>query len=415
MSVRLAVLVGVLGGCAPCAAAQAALPMGTHRMVLDCPGGELPFHLQLTGDGAGGLLAFVINGSERIAVPEVVAGEQLALRFPHYDSELVLDWRRGKGALAGEWIKRRGNGEPTRMKVHASPAPARFAIGADAIGTAPADWCLGRFRVAFAKSDDPAVGEFRRAQGPYHDLEGTFLTTLGDYRYLAGNQRVRGFSLSCFDGAHAFLFHAEHVQGDDSIRGEFWSSDTWHETWTAVRDEHAALPDGFGLTKWRDGAKPGDAVFHDLDGRTHTLDDDGFAGTVRVVELFGTWCPNCHDHGAYMVELQRRYAERGLKIVGIAFEHDADAGRSARQVRAFAARHGATYPIWIGGLSDKQLAGAALGWLDRVRAFPTTLFVDRAGVVRGIYQGFSGPATGAEHARLRERFETLIETMLRDG
>lgn len=393
--------------------AQSAFPMGTHRMVITCPGGELPFYLQLDGDGRGDWAVSIRNGSERIDVPDVREhGDEMVLGFPHYDSELRLRIDVAQSRIAGEWIKRRGEGKTTRMKVQNAPAPQRFAATPTQADGASEDWCVGRFRVRFDRAEQPAVALLQRARGSYHDLEGTFLTTLGDYRYLAGNVRDRGFSLSCFDGAHAFLFDAEHDPDTGGMRGDFWSSDTWHETFTAVRDDDAALPDGFGLTATAAGRDLGTTTLHTLDGEARTLEHDGLAGTVRVVEIFGTWCPNCHDHGEYLAGLHRRYAGRGLQVVGIACEHRGDRERSARQVRAFAARHGVDYPIWLGGSSDKADATEHLGFVDRVRAFPTTLFVDRQGRVRHVYQGWSGPATGAEHERLKERFEAIVEQLL---
>ena len=106
--------------------------------------------------------------------------------------------------------------------------------------------------------------------------------------------------------------------------------------------------------------------------------------------------------------------DQGADIVFATSDDMKDGTRdlSARQVRAFVDRHGATFPILIGGLSDKAAATASLSLLDRVRSFPTTIFVDRRGQVRGVYQGWSGPATGATHTRLRQRFEQLIEDLL---
>jgi len=389
---------------------QSAFPMGSHRMALQSPGGDLPFRMSLEGDGKGNLEVWIGNGSERIRVPEVVDDRQLVLRFPHYDSELRLDVDRGAATIHGEWIKRRGAQKQTRMKVVHRGFGPRFDLPK---ASGPIDWPVGRYAVTFARSKDPAVGEFRIPAGParHWNCEGTFLTTLGDYRYLAGNSNNRTMKLSCFDGAHAFLFHAER-QDDGSLRGDFWSSDSWHETWTGKRDARAELPDGWKQTRWRDEAKLGDATFRDFDGNAVSLDGKRFAGKPRVIEVFGSWCPNCHDHGAYMAELHQRYGDQGLQIVGVAFEHDDDFARSVRQVKTFVNRHGAEFPILIGGLSNKGKATASLGLLDRVRSFPTTIFVDKRGRVRGIYQGWSGPATGAAHTRLRERFEALIEQLL---
>jgi thiol-disulfide isomerase/thioredoxin len=179
-----------------------------------------------------------------------------------------------------------------------------------------------------------------------------------------------------------------------------------------VPDNEAALPDGWSLTRKRDGAEVKAITGRDLLGNARSIDDERWRGKVRVLDVFGTWCPNCHDHAAYLAELHRRYAERGLVIIGLAFEHGDDFERSVQQVKRFRERHRADFPVLIAGSSDKAKATESLGLLDRVRAFPTTIFVDRQGVVRGVYQGWSGPATGDAETRLRERFEQMIDTLL---
>ena len=66
----------------------------------------------------------------------------------------------------------------------------------------------------------------------------------------------------------------------------------------------------------------------------------------------------------------------------------------------------------VAGVSDKKKASAALPVLDRLRAYPTTIFLDAAGKVHAVHTGFSGPATGEAHQKLRAKFEGLIEEML---
>ena len=53
--------------------------------------------------------------------------------------------------------------------------------------------------------------------------------------------------------------------------------------------------------------------------------------------------------------------------------------------------------------------------LDRIRSFPTTLFVDQSGTVRAVYSGFSGPATGDAHTKLKQQFIDIIERLIMDG
>ncbi|MBL8901014.1 MAG: TlpA family protein disulfide reductase, partial [Planctomycetes bacterium] len=230
--------------------------------------------------------------------------------------------------------------------------------------------------------------------------------------------------LSCFDGAHAFLFSAE-VNADGTLAGGFWSGAQHSEAWSARRDPAAALPDELALTRVVEGLSLAELAFPQVfplptseksaSYPLRSLGDPAFAGRARLVQIFGSWCPNCHDACALLAELHQRYGPRGLAIQGLAFELGNDLARDAVQVQRYAARHGISWPLFLAGPADKQRATESLRLLDRVRAYPTTLFLDREGRVRYVLTGFSGPATGAEHARQRARIERLIEELLAGG
>jgi thiol-disulfide isomerase/thioredoxin len=373
---------------------------------LDSPGGELHFGLEIDADTQGPYFA-LLNGSERILHRSLThEKESFAFAIPAYDSRIDARFGADAFALDGEWSKRAGPERVVRLPFHAR-YPQRSRTG-------PCDALLGRWSARFESSADPAVaileGRSRRIEGVPLSIEATFLTTLGDYRYLAGTA-VDGshLELACFDGAHAFLFKAE-LKPDGSLEGDFWSGDRWHETWTAVRDERAQLPDPFGLTKWNASASLASIAFPDLDGKPRSLAE--FAGRARMLVLFGSWCPNCNDEAAFLRELDQRYRARGLSIVGLAFELTGDAARDAQQVKLYAARHQLAFPLLLAGTSDKASATQRFPLLDKVRAYPTTVFLHGDGRVRAVHQGYSGPATGAEHAKLREDFERLIEDLL---
>ena len=394
---------------------------GPWRAWLQSPGGELPFGLEFRKDEAG-WHATIINGDERIEVPQLTVGPtKVVLQIPHYDSTIgaqVLD--RGK-RLEGEWKKRGRNDKWTKMAFHAVAGEAERFAGCKVPGggeRAPGKAAGGRWAVKFAGDPDSAVGVFEGGDGAA--VVGTVLTSTGDYRYLAGDfcgtewapaefeGRLR---LSAFDGAHAFLLKATLTKGG-ALQGDFWSGDSFHDTWTATRDENATLPDGFTITRGVEGAKLSEVAFPDLDGKQRTLADPAFAGQARIIEVFGSWCPNCNDASAYLVELDRKYRDRGLSIVGVAFELTGDFTRDAEQVRRFGAHHGIRYPLLLAGLADKEKVSAALPILDKFRAYPTTIILDGDGKIRAVHTGFSGPATGKEYDALRAKFETLIEELL---
>ncbi len=409
-----------LAAASPRAAAPAGPAAGLWRAWLDSPGGELPFGLELRpapgGAAAGTWQAFLLNPPERIPIARAkwTAGE-LVLHLDPYASTIRARLGTSAQSLDGTWRKQKGADAFVELPFHARfGAARRFA----ALPAEPAPAALPpRWRVKFTTESEPAVGLFSE-QAPDR-LTGTFLTTTGDYRYLAGNRDGDRLRLSCFDGAHAFLFDARLIPGDPlrtpaapRLAGDFYSGDRWHDTFTAEPDDKAQLADPFAQSRYNPQAELGALHFPDVQGRSRSLTEPAFQGKARILEIFGTWCPNCNDATAYLVELDRKYRRRGLSIVGLAFEVTGDLGQDTAQVQRFTAFHHVGYPVLIAGLADKEQASRSLPLLDRVRAYPTTIFLHRDGRVRAVHSGFSGPATGADHAELRRHFTELIEELL---
>jgi thiol-disulfide isomerase/thioredoxin len=328
----------------------------------------------------------------------------------HYDSTIVATVSEGGTQLDGTWSKVRSATETTKMAFHAvAGQELRFGPPEKPVTFADSGPMVGRWRVQFSSSDTHAIGVFKTPKPG--NLLGTFLTTTGDYGQLEGQIDGKRLRLSRFDGAHAFLFDAK-MTPEGRLEGDFWSRDTWHETWTAERDENVILDHAFGLSSVNAEVDLAGVSFPDLAGQRVSLNDARFAGKPRIIELFGSWCPNCHDAAAYLVELEKRYKHRGLQIVGVAFELTGDFARDARQVRRYAEKYGIQYPLLIAGVADKAKASAAFPLLDRVVAYPTFLFVGTDNQVRAAYTGFSGPATGEAYEHLQRSFERALEGIL---
>ena len=393
--------------CLACAS-EPALESGVWRAWLDSPGGQLPFALELTA-GEDGWSAHIVNGPERIKVGRVdLDGDRLTLGIEHYDATVETK-RTSPATLDGRWWKTGKQGAISQLPFHAVHGEThRFTPIEDAGGGGSVS---GRWVVRFASEEDQAVAEFEQGDG--HEVTGTFLTTTGDYRYLAGSFEGGRLRLSVFDGAHAFLFDAR-LQPDGRLAGDFWSRESWHDTWIAERDDSATLDSATEQVAWVGGIPLAEVAYPDLDGNPRSLDDPEFTGKARILEVFGSWCPNCNDATEYLVDLHERYRERGLSIVGLAFEMTGDYKRDAEQVRVYRNHHGIEYPLLIAGTSDKEEASDAFPLIERVKSFPTTIFMDGDGNVHTVYSGFSGPATGEAYAQLQALFEGTIEELLGD-
>ena len=99
--------------------------------------------------------------------------------------------------------------------------------------------------------------------------------------------------------------------------------------------------------------------------------------------------------------------------MGLAFEHTGEFDRDVEMVKRYIKRHNTQYPVLLAGLSDKSTATKQFPLIDKVRSYPTTIFVRADGTVRAVYTGFSGPATGEAYKKLRARYEELVEELLK--
>ncbi|MDJ0836850.1 MAG: TlpA disulfide reductase family protein [Acidobacteriota bacterium] len=382
---------------------------GSWRLVMQSPGGELPFRLDVGRDGDR-WTAVALNGDERVDFDTVTWSPDGTFSFAidHYESIFSAKLDKDGKRMEGEWTKVTGPGKSARLAFTAEHGRnERFISSAEE----PADFG-GRWAVIFDNNDkepQPAVAEIKQ-EGKR--LWGTFLTPVGDYRYLEGNVSGNTMYLSCFDGGHAFLFKAS-LDENGELKGDFWSRDSWHETWSGKRDENASLEDSFTLTSLREGIDRFRFQFPDLEGKQVSYDDPMLKGKVRLITIFGSWCPNCNDEAPFLQELYDRYRDRGLVVLGLAFEMTDDEARNRRVLKRFRKRHKLDYPILIAGSStDKQKAGETLPDLNHVLAYPTTLLLDREGKVVRIHTGFAGPGTGDHYETLRQKYKEAVEALL---
>ncbi len=381
---------------------QVPLPVGTWRATLSMQGQELPFLLELEGNAVTGYEAYLRNGEEAILIDSVlVSGDSLRLPMPIFDTEIA--GRISDGKWQGTWRKNYAadyvipfaatHGDNYRFVKTSTQPPADFS---------------GRWSVTFADDTLQAVGEFTQ-DGTR--LTGSFLTSTGDYRYLAGNAEGDRMMLSAFDGEHAFLFHAT-LQEDSSLRGDFWSGSHYHTSWTAERDEDAILADANKLTYLKDGYDRLDFTFPNLNGKPVSLDDPTYQNKVVLVQLFGTWCPNCLDETRFLTQWYDAHQDEEVAVIGLAYEQKDDFDYAAGRVRKLVDKLNVNYDFLIAGTADKEAASRTLPMLNRIMSFPTLIVLNRDHSVHRIHTGFSGPGTGAHYDDFVEEFETMMEELL---
>jgi thiol-disulfide isomerase/thioredoxin len=379
---------------------------------LHLAGGPLHFRLKVQLDTLRVVgRAEICNLNDCVAGPARWTDDSLFIHFPDYDA--VIAAARRRGSLVGYYHNVGRLGPRTIPFSAARIVDPGFSVGH--VPTKSDSLLRGSWDATFVTDGRPSPRVF-----VIGDLEGQLsaavISNTGDYGAFFGapddiGGEVEGFRFSHFDGAFIYMFTAR-LDGD-TLRGTFHAGLRTQTPFTAVRTtgkRHLTPPEEMTQAD----TAPFRFSFPDLDGRVVTSEDARFRGKVVIVDLFGTWCPTCHDAAAALKQLYTRYHDGGLEIVGIAYEVAGDTATDARMVRTFRDKLGIPWPLLLAGLPNAATQQATQPQLANFVAYPTTLFIGRDGRIKRVHAGFYGPATGEAHTALIADFGREVEALLRE-
>ncbi len=357
----------------------------------------------------------IYNAEETFLVDELtMASDSIGFKMPVFDSELRFKWI-NKDSISGVWIN------------HGSKNKSGLKFAARQIEVFPKKRNLlispfvGKWKVDFNpenKSDSyKSIGLFKES-GCLDRIYGTFLTETGDYRYLSGRMYEKNkdtlMELSSFDGSHAYVFKAK-LKVDKTLEGDFYSGAHGHERWAAERNNQFELRNADSLTYLKPGYDKLDFSFPGLDGKVVSVSDDKYRGKVVIVQIMGSWCPNCMDETRFLSGFYERNVSKGLEIVALAYERTGDMNKAVANVERLKKRFACSYDFLIAATSsDKSEAVKTLPALKQLISFPTTIYIDRKGKVRKISTGFSGPATGTYFDKYVKETNEFVDMLLKE-
>jgi thiol-disulfide isomerase/thioredoxin len=388
---------------------EAANPLktGIWRATIEIQGQPLPFNFDLVRDDKGGYDLYIINAAERLLLDEItVNNDSIDIALHIFDANI-------KGKIKGDTIE--GEFIKNYEKDYNIPFLAvygqayRFEKSKDQSNIPDFS---GKYSVNFITEDDTtvAVGIFNQVKD---SVTGTFLTETGDYRYLQGNVSDGMMKLSTFDGNHAYLFTALKRE-DGRLSGEYYSGKTYMAFWDGYKDENAKLRDPESLTYLKPGFEKIEFNFPDVNGNPVSLTDEKYKGKVVILQMFGTWCPNCMDETKFLVPWYNENKHRGVEIIGLAYERKADFEYASTRVKKMIEKFQVPYDFVIAGTNDKAAAAETLPQLNKVVAFPTTIFIGKDGKVKKIHTGFTGPGTGIYYDQFVQHFNEIVNELLSD-
>ena len=384
--------------------------------------GEVHFLVDLQQQPNGALQATLINGTDRQPFSSATfSNGSLTLRMDYYDGTLTARVV-SSDRMEGEYTRQTSKGVvhiPVSFDPHKKPAATTPWKGPSLTG----DW-------VFTWPNDKGAEHTTRASFKQDNLAdadgnvsvtGTIQPVSGDTGLLHGivfaANGVTHFHLSRFDGIHTMALDGD-FESDGTLKGE-QGGIVALEPFTAERakDKASADPNALAetLTKVKNPQEPFRFSGVDPSGKTLDQSSPEFAGkpvAPMIVDIFGTWCPNCHDEAPVLEKLYQKYRDQGLQIVGLAYEYTDDQQRSLQQIGIYRAKFGITFPLLLAGTTDAGQIAKTLPHLDGFGAGPTSIFIDRSGHVKAILAGFTGPSTGEKYQEVQQRMDELVREIV---
>ena len=132
-----------------------------------------------------------------------------------------------------------------------------------------------------------------------------------------------------------------------------------------------------------------DFTLPQLDGQDLRL--SSYRGKVVLLDFWASWCEPCRVETPHLIELQQKYGDRGLQIIGVSMDD------SPEPARAFDQQVHMNYPVVMGNAATGELYGGVLG-------LPIAFLVNRDGRIYAKHIGATDPAV----------FEKEINSLLRN-
>lgn len=385
------------------------IKQGIWRGVFRISENEVPFNFELKGKDPEHAVFTLINGTRRDDFHiERLGKDSLFIKMNTYDAALVAKIE-SDGKISGEYRSLvpglRGNSLPFTAEEGKS---YRFVEPGKDI--APAADLTGKWEFkGFSKEAVPNKVAILKQTG--NKLTGVIMQVTGDSRELEGTVQGNEFVLSGFTGPSPKIYKG-HINEDGTISGEISQGIYDNLKFTGVKDAKAELPDPYQLTHLKEGIKKLDFTFPDLNGKPVSLKDQKYKGKVVIVELVGTWCPNCTDQTVFLAPWFDKNKDRGVEAIAIGFEQKDDLEYGKYVLGKLRDKYKIKYDILFGGLADKRLVADKLPALNKFIAYPTTIIIDRKGEVREIYTGFTGKVTGKYYDEYAAKFNKVLNELI---
>ena len=382
-------------------ASAAPVSAGPWRFVLKTTHAEIPFIIDFKYDKKQKLTGTLRNGQETIPLEGIThLDEEISVPLSIYEISLELHQKNAK-SLEGYLVRHNKNPKVKTPVVAVYGIKDRY----DKNKNLPTINLTGKWSLTLEDEKhqkSPGIGNLIQEGA---QLSGSVLTPTGDYRYLEGYVSGNQFEAASFDGVYNYVLRGSLTDG--KISAALLSNS--QTKITGQLDPKAELPDAYKQTEIKDLQ----FIFPDLKGQSVALTHSKFKNKPVIVQVFGSWCPNCMDEMNYLIPWYTKNSKRGVEVIALAFERSLSVEEATRQLMKVQKKLQVPYTILqVGSTADDKPADKLPG-LKNFISFPTTIFLNKKHEVVKVHAGFNGPSTGEFFETWKTEFNQTINDLLK--
>ncbi len=377
------------------------LKAGSWKFFLRTNHAEIPFIIEFKYNKKKELTGKLRNGLETISLKGIKqSGKDVVIPISAYELTLELS-QQESNTLSGFLIRHNKNPVMKSAVIGIHGITERFKFNKEkAYLDLNGKW-------SFVMEDEngqktPGIGIFKQ-KGNF--FTGSILTPTGDFRYLEGVVVKHKFEAASFDGVYNYAFSGTIIDGkmQAMILSNFKTKVSGH------LDPKAELPDAYKQTELKELK----FIFPNVKGENVSLNHPKFKNKPVIVQIYGSWCPNCMDEMKFLIPWYKQNSKRGVEVVALAFERSLGPDDARKQLRKVQDKYKVPYPILQVGSTAEDKPADKLPGLKNFISFPTTVFLNKKHEVVKVHAGFSGPSTGEFFETWKKEFNQTVNGLLK--
>ena len=374
---------------------------GNWKLNIEIDNEQIPVVIELN-QNKNKVEGFLVNSNERLELKGSISENIFELDVgPHY---AMFRGELSREGIKGNWIRtnKKNYLVPfTGIKFNKSSLYEVYENSSSLIDV------NGKWKVELG-DEKIGLGLFKQRGSR---VQGSILTQTGDYRFLDGYIENDKVTLTGFDGVFAFKIY--FTVSRDKFIGKMHAGKSSVINIKAIKDDSFKLIDPTKMAELT-SSKPVSLKLNSIEDKEINFSKGDYKGKAKVIQLFGSWCPNCVDETRFLKEWREKNSSKkdSIKFILLAFERADSKITALKNLKKAVSKLGVDYSVVLADFDQSNDISKFLP-IKKILAFPTTVYINRKNEIVKIHTGFAGQATEFFFDEFVKDFNSTIDVIIK--